>query len=51
MHWDDPEGWDREGGGREDQDGDHVYTHGLTGLWMSILPVSEASSESVRIIS
>jgi len=20
VHWDDPEGWDREGGGREDQD-------------------------------
>ena len=22
VHWDDPEGWDREGGGREGQDGD-----------------------------
>ena len=22
MHWDDPEGWDREGGGREGEDGD-----------------------------
>ena len=28
VHWDDPEGQDGEGGGREIQDGEHVYTHG-----------------------
>ena len=28
VHWDDPEGWDREGGGRGVQDGEHVYTGG-----------------------
>ena len=28
MHWDDPEGWYREGGGRGVQDGEHVYTCG-----------------------
>ena len=28
MHWDDPEGWDGKGGGREVQDGEHMYTHG-----------------------
>ena len=28
VHWDDPEGWDGEGGRREDQDGEHMYTHG-----------------------
>ena len=28
VHWDDPEGWDGEGGGRGVQDGEHVYTHG-----------------------
>ena len=28
VHWDDPEGWYREGGGREVQDGGHVYTCG-----------------------
>ena len=28
MHWDDPEGWDGEGGGRRVQDGEHMYTHG-----------------------
>ena len=28
VHWDDPEGWDGEGGGRGVQDGDHMYTRG-----------------------
>ena len=28
MHWDDPEGWDGEGGGRRVQDGEHKYTCG-----------------------
>ena len=28
VHWDDPEGWYREGDGRGLQDGEHVYTHG-----------------------
>ena len=28
VHWDDPEGWYREGGGRGVQDGEHVYTFG-----------------------
>ena len=28
VHWDDPEAWDAEGGGREGQDGEHKYTHG-----------------------
>ena len=28
VHWDDPEGWDREGDGREVQDMEHMYTHG-----------------------
>jgi len=27
-HSDNPEGWDEEGGGREIQDGGHMYTHG-----------------------
>ena len=27
-HWDDPEGWYGEGGGRGVQDGEHVYTRG-----------------------
>ena len=28
VHWDDPEGWDEEGGGRRVQDREHMYTHG-----------------------
>ena len=28
VHWDDPEGWYREGGGSRVQDGEHVYTRG-----------------------
>ena len=28
VHWDDPEGWDGQGGGRGVQDGEHVYTRG-----------------------
>ena len=28
VHWNDPEGWYREGGGRGVQDGEHVYTRG-----------------------
>ena len=26
KHWDDPEGWYGEGGGRRVQDGEHMYT-------------------------
>ena len=26
VHWDDPEGWYGEGGGRRVQDGEHIYT-------------------------
>ena len=26
--WDNSEGWDGEGGGREGQDGEHMYTRG-----------------------
>ena len=28
VHWDGPEGWDGEGGGRGIQDGEHMYTRG-----------------------
>ena len=26
--WNDPKGWDGEGGGMEVQDGEHMYTYG-----------------------
>ena len=28
VHWDDPEEWYGEGGGKRFQDGEHMYTHG-----------------------
>ena len=28
VHWDNPEGWNEEGGGRGVQDGKHVYIRG-----------------------
>ena len=28
VHWDDPEGWEGEGGGSGVQDGGYMYTHG-----------------------
>ena len=28
VHWEDPEGWDEEGGGRRVQDGEHMFIHG-----------------------
>ena len=28
VHWDDPEGWCGEGGGRRVQDGEHMYACG-----------------------
>ena len=35
VHWDDPERWYGEGGGRGVQDGEHVYTRG--GFMLSLL--------------
>ena len=29
VHWDDPEGWDGEGGGRGGSGWGHMFTHGL----------------------
>ena len=33
VHWDDPEGWDKEGGGTGVQDGEHMYSHG----WFTLM--------------
>ena len=35
VHWDDPEGWYKEEGGRRVQDGEHVYTFGGFTLLLS----------------
>ena len=33
MHWDDPEGWDGEGGRREVQDGEHHTNGGFMSMY------------------
>ena len=33
VHWDDPGGWDEEGGGSRVLDGEHMYT---CGVFMSV---------------
>ena len=33
VPWDDPERWDGDRGGREGQDGEHMYTYGWF-MWM-----------------
>ena len=35
VHWDDPEGWYGEGGGRGIQDGEHMYTRGGFMYWQN----------------
>ena len=35
VHWDDPEGWDGEGGGRGVQDGEYMYTRIYIDVWQS----------------
>ena len=36
VHWDDPEGWYGEGGGRRVQDGEHMYTYGgFIDIWQN----------------
>ena len=36
VHWDDPEGWDGEGGGRGVQDGEHIYPWWIqVNLWQN----------------
>ena len=37
VHWDDPEGWNGEGGGRRVQDGEHMYTFGGFILYLAKL--------------
>ena len=37
VHWDDPEGWDGEGGERRVQDGEHMYTCGRFMLMYGIM--------------
>ena len=43
VHWDDPEGWDGEGGGRGVQGGEHMYTHGwfIVNVWQNYYNISK----------
>ena len=44
--WDNPEGWDREGGERGVQDGRHMYTK-----WLSHVNVWQKSPQCCKVIS
>ena len=35
VHWDDPEGWYGEGGGRRVQNGEHMHTSGGFDIWQN----------------
>ena len=47
--WDDPEGWDGEGGGRGVQDGEHMYTHGgFTSMYGKTTTILESNSPQLK---
>ena len=48
VHWDDPEGWDREGGGRGVQDGEHMYT---IHSWLIHVNVCQKPLQYCKLIS
>ena len=45
VHWDDPEGWNGEGGWRGIQDGGHMYTHVVKAHVIPLLVTSEESEK------
>ena len=45
VHWDDPEGWDGEGGGRGVQDGGHVH------LWVIHVNAWREPRQYCKVIS
>ena len=52
MHWDNPEGWYGEGGGRRIQNGEHMYTCGGLNFYFfkkkSIKEIEKASDIGIR---
>ena len=46
VHWDDPEGWYREGGRRRVWDGEHVYTCGVLQNQYNIVKLKNKIKES-----
>ena len=49
MHWDDPEGWNGEGGGRRVQDGEHMYTCGGFILIFGKLVLEKAEEPEIKL--
>ena len=49
VHWDDPEGWDEEEGGRGVQDGEHVHTWLIHGnVWQKPLQYCKVISLQLK---
>ena len=49
VHWDDPERWDGEGGGRGVQDGEHVYIRGGFMLGCMAKPIQYCKVISLQL--
>ena len=53
VHWDEPEGWYGEGGGRRVQDGEHMYTCGgfilIFGKTNTICKVQKKKKKRIRL--
>ena len=47
MHWDDPEGWYGEGGGREVQDWEHMYV--ADSCWCVAEPIQYGKVISLQL--
>ena len=50
VHWNDPEGWDGEGGGRAVQDGEHMLNPWLThiNVWQKPLQYCKVISLQLK---
>ena len=51
VHWDDPEGWDGEGGGRGEQDGGHMTWLIHVNIWQKPLQYSKALRLQLKLIN
>ena len=53
VHWDDPEGWDGEGGGRGVQDGGHIVHPWLiyVSVWQKPLQYRKVISLQLKLIN
>ena len=51
VHWDDPEGWDGEGGGRGEQDGGHMTWLVHVNIWQKPLQYSKAIRLQLKLIN